>query len=128
MSPDTPQAADIKAAIDDLIQSASRSDFAILDRIYHDDMKIFMVGGDAEVNQFDKAAFTKHLVDIAGSGEAPSTWAKYHSVEADDRNGHVMISRKVNLTGAEQIITLSIDLIHQNDRWQITREVILAGA
>lgn len=128
MTPNTPLAVAVKDAIDELIQSASQSEFEILDRIYHDDMKIFMIGADATVSQFDKAAFTKHLVASTQAGEAPSTWAKYHSVEADDRHGHVVISRKVNLTGDEQIVTLSIDLIYENNRWQITREVILAAA
>lgn len=124
MTPDTPQAAQVKAAIDGLIQSVSSREFDILDRIYHDDMTIFMFGADGEVNRSDKAGFIKHVREKTDEAVTPQTWARYHLVEADAQHGHVVISRKVNLSGEMKIVTLSIDLIHQDDRWQITREVI----
>lgn len=124
MTPDTQQAAQVKASIDGLIQAVSNREFDVLDRIYHDDMKIFMVSADGQVNQSDKAGFISHVVEKTEAADAPQTWAKYHLVEADERNGHVVISRKVNLSGEMKVVTLSIDLVHQDDRWQITREVI----
>ena len=124
MTPNSPQAADVKAAIDGLIHSASTFDFSVLERIYHDDMKIFMMGPEGSVNQSDKAGFIKHVTDKTNETGTPDTWSKFHLVEADERNGHVVISRKVNLTGEMQIVTLSIDLIFEDGRWQITREVI----
>lgn len=124
MSPNTPQAAEVKAAIDGLIQSASNAEFDILEEIYHDDMQIYMFDPDRNLNQMDKRAFSQHVTTSTEAAEAPNIWAKYHLVEADEKEGHVLISRKVNLTGEERIVTLSIDLVREDDRWQITREVI----
>ena len=39
-------------------------------------------------------------------------------------NAHVIISRKNNLSGRDQILLLSIDLIFEDNRWQVIREVI----
>ncbi len=36
------------------------------------------------------------------------------------------MTRKVNLTGEENILILSIDLVHLDGRWQVTREVIFS--
>ena len=124
MSPNTPQAAEVKAAIDGLIQSASNAEFDILEDIYHDDMQIYMLDPDRNLNQMDKQAFSQHVTTSTEDAEAPNIWAKYHLVEADEKEGHVLISRKVNLTGEERVVTLSIDLVREDDRWQITREVI----
>lgn len=124
MTPNSSQTAEVKAAIDGLIHSASNYDFSVLERIYHDDMKIFMIGPEGAMNQSDKAGFIKHVTDKTNEAETPHIWSKYHLVEADEHCGHVVISRKVNLTGEMQIVTLSIDLIFEDDRWQITREVI----
>ncbi len=127
MRPDTPQAAQVRAAIETLVQSASAKDFSILDEIYHDDMQIFMFTRDGSVQQSDKAEFKAHVIAKTNSADAPSDWAKFHLVEADESRGHVVISRKVNLAGDMQIVTLSIDLVYEADRWQITREVIAAA-
>jgi len=124
MTPDSPEAVDVKAAIENLIHSASTYDFSVLEHIYHDDMKIFMIGPEGVVNQSDKIGFIKHVTDATMEAETPHIWSKYHLVEADENDAHVVISRKVNLTGEIQIVTLSIDLTFEDDRWQITREVI----
>lgn len=121
---DSPQATEVKAALDELIASASASEFDILDRIYHDNMQIFMLGEDGEVQRNDKAGFIRHVTESTEAAIEPNIWAKYHSVEANETQGHVVISRRVNLTGSEKIVTLSIDFVHEDGRWQITREII----
>lgn len=126
MTPDSVQAKQVKQTVDNLIHSASKAQFDILDSLYHDDMNIYMLDGDSNLHIMDKPGFTSHIKNSTKDGNLPSTWAKYHIVEADESNGHVVISRKVNLTGEESIITLSIDFIFEDDRWQITREVIFA--
>lgn len=127
MTPNSPHAADVKAALDALIQSATHADFGILDKMYHADMKIYMFDPDNNLNVSDKAAFTAHVKKSTEGTQAPSTWAKYHLVEADETHGHVLISRKVDLTGTLQIVTLSIDFVFEDGRWQIMREVIFVG-
>lgn len=128
MSPDSPQAAEVKDTLDRLIHSASNSDFDILEIVYHDQMKIYMLDGNYELHTMGKKGFIEHVTSSTEAATAANVWAKYHSVEADERNGHVVISRKVNLTGVVQIVTLSIDFVYEDGRWQITREVIYAVA
>ena len=124
MSPDSSAAADVRATIEGLIASAGKNDLSILDAVYHENMKIYMIGANGTVQTANKAQFIAQLTELAANGHAPDTWADFHHVEADETNGHVVVSRKVNLGGDNNIITLSIDLIHQDGRWQITREVI----
>lgn len=127
MTPDSPQAAEVKAVLDELIQSASNSAFTILDSIYHEDMSIYMLGSELQLHRSDKKGFIEQVIKGTKSTDKPSSWAKYHLVEADETNGHVIISRKVNLTGEEQIVSLSIDFTYEDNRWQIIREVIFTG-
>ena len=124
MKSDSPQAKEVRAEIDRLIESATSGQFEILDHMYHEDMKIYLFDADDNLHISDKEAFKKHVIESTRSAPSPNISAKYHVVEADEANGHVLISRKVNLTGKEQLVTLSIDLVFEAGRWQITREVI----
>lgn len=124
MKPDSPQAVEVKAVLDKLIHSVTEQGFDILESTYHEKMRIYLLEGSNALHLMDKEGFKKHVTEATKTAEAPNIWAKYHLVEADEKNGHVVISRKVNLTGAEQVVTLSIDFVYEDDRWQITREVI----
>ena len=126
MKSDSPQAVEVKKVLDELINLASSAHFDILETLYHDDMNIYMLDPNRELHIMDKRGFINHLTESTKDGNFPSTWAKYHLVEADEKHGHVVISRKVNLTGEEQLITLSIDFVYESNRWQITREMIFA--
>lgn len=123
-----PKAVTLKAALDSLIHAASHSDVDMLDRIYHQDMKILMLTPDGSLNVSDKAAFMDFIKAAMGGEDKPNTWAKYHSVSVEGDTGHIFLSRRNNLMGAERHITLSIDFVFEDDRWQITREVIVVGA
>ncbi|WP_171207980.1 MULTISPECIES: nuclear transport factor 2 family protein [unclassified Ruegeria] len=117
----------IKAAVDELIAAGTSFDVQALDRIYHDDMRVVMIDMDGNVNEANKAAFKGLFEAKKAEGAAPlNTWAQYNSVTAEDEVGHVMITRKVNLMGQDQILILSIDLVFEDGRWQVTREVIFA--
>lgn len=129
MEANSPQAAEIKAEIDKLIDHVSRGELDILETLYHDDMKIYMLnkgGENTELQIIDKSGFIAHLNDTIKGGNFPNTWARFHVVEADQKNGHVVISRKTNLGTEGKVISLSIDFIFEDGRWQITREVIFA--
>ncbi|GAA0410426.1 hypothetical protein GCM10009133_18710 [Cocleimonas flava] len=124
MTPNSAQAQTVKETLDSLIHAASSAHLEILETLYHNDMKIYMLAGSDQLHIMNKPDFIAHLKESMKDGNTPSTWANYHLVEADETYGHVIISRKVNLTGEEKIITLSIDFIFEDGRWQITREVI----
>ena len=131
MQQNTPNTDAVKATLDSLIHSVSGKDFDhilnTLENVYHEKMKIHLIGADNTLQQMNKEQFKNHVAQSAKEAKEPITWAKYHLVEADDKNGHIIISRKINLTGEIQIINLSIDFIFEDGRWQITREVIYLG-
>ncbi|WP_300019393.1 hypothetical protein [uncultured Roseobacter sp.] len=117
----------IRETIEALIVAGTTSDLRGLDRIYHDDMKIQMIDPDNNLIQHDKDGFISMLQamndDTTGN---PNTWAEYHDIEASGNVGHVLITRKVHLGGDDRILVPSIDLLFEDDRWQVTREVIFA--
>ena len=128
MTTDSPQAAVIKETLDNLIHSASNAHLDVLETLYHDDMTIYMLDEDKALHLMGKRDFIDFLKLSIKDENMPSTWANYHHVEADEKNGHIIISRKVNLGGGQnRDITLSIDFVFEDNRWQISREVIFSG-
>lgn len=126
MTPDHPNAAAVKSTLDGLINNVSGHSFEVLDRVYHRDMRTYLlVDGDA-LMQNDKDGFMAHVQESMGQATDPDPWARYHLIEADDSRGHVLISRRNNVTGRKQLVTLSIDFVLEDDRWQISREVIMS--
>ncbi|RKR07984.1 hypothetical protein CLV91_2749 [Maribacter vaceletii] len=115
----------IEQVIDDLIQTATTYDISKLDNIYHDKLKVVMIDIDDNVNIADKETFKNIFKSKKEAGDPPmNTWAKYHKIDVDGTNAHVLLSRKNNLSGVNQILTLSIDLLFEDNRWQVIREVI----
>lgn len=125
MTTDHPQVTAVKATLDELIAGVSGHTFEVLDRTYHDDMQTYLMMGSEKLVRNDKAGFMTHIEKVMGEAQEHNIWARYHLIEADDKNGHILISRKNNLTGIEEIVTLSIDFVFEDGRWQIIREVIL---
>ena len=86
-----------------------------------------MIDTDGNLARFDKPSFIEMLSDtVRQSGQPASTWAHYDAVDANGDHGHVLITRKVRLHGEDKVLVLSIDLVHEDARWQVTREVIFA--
>lgn len=125
MSEYTPQQQAVKQTIDDLIHTATNFDTEALEKIYHDQLDVIMIDHNAQLNRNNKAGFIQLFRTLGESNSAPlNTWAQYHLVQADEQRGHVVLSRKNNITGQDVHLTLSIDLIHEDGRWQVLREVI----
>jgi len=117
--------ADVKAVIDNLIHTATNYDVDALERIYHDDLHIIMVDTNDTINFADKSGFKDLFASKGKAGDPPmNTWAKYHHVEVNDDKATVLLSRKNDLSGVNMDLFLTIDLIHEDDRWQVLREVI----
>lgn len=121
--------ADVKQLINDLIQAGTSFDIDALERIYHNDLQVIMLDPSGATSIADKAMF-KGLFQSKRENKDPAlnTWAEFHRIDADDKNAHVLISRKVKLMAEEQKITLSIDLVKENNAWQVMREVIFVHA
>lgn len=122
-------AADVKQLINDLIQAGTSFDIDTLERIYHNDLQVIMLDPSGATSIADKAMF-KGLFQSKRDNKEPAlnTWAEFHRIDADDKNAHVLISRKVKLMAEEQKITLSIDLVKEKNAWQVMREVIFVHA
>lgn len=118
---------EIKATIDRLMTAGTTADLRALDAIYHDDMRIEMIDTEGGLVQTDKPTFIAMMQQMAeASSGADNSWARYNGVEGDAAEGHVLITRKVTLGGESKILKLSIDLVHEDDRWQVIREVVFA--
>lgn len=125
MNLENPQTAEVKQAIDDLIKTATSYDTEVLDRIYHDDLEVVMVDHEDNVNRANKAAFIELFKGKKAAGDPPmNTWAKFHAIDVEGDNAHVLLSRKNDLSGTDMLLTLSIDLVRASGRWQVKREVI----
>lgn len=117
----------VKQAIQALIQAGTTFDVDALDRIYHDNLQVITIDLEDNVSIADKVAFKSLFETKRKDGSMPlSTWAKFDHVEVKEKRAHVLISRKVNLVNQDQYLVLSIDLVWEDNRWQVTREVIFA--
>ncbi|WP_299253583.1 hypothetical protein [uncultured Aquimarina sp.] len=115
----------IKETMDSLIKTATNFDLDKLESIYHNDMKIIMIDANGQKMISNKQMFKDLFQSKRDNGDVPlNTWAEFNHIEHNGNKGHVILKRKVNLTGVEQKIALSIDLIWEENRWQVIREVI----
>lgn len=115
----------VKAALDGLIHGVSGHSFEVLDQLYHSDMQTYLLLNDGTVVRNDKKGFMDFVKHNMGALKDDNPWVEYHLVEADDARGHVVISRKNDVTGRRQLISLSIDFVFEDERWQIHREIIM---
>lgn len=117
----------LKQTIENLIKAGTTFDIDELEFIYHKDLQFLMIDQNGQKMISDKETF-KNLFQSKKENEDPplNTWAKFVHVKANGNKGHIIVKQKVNLTGQEQTIMLSIDLILEEERWQVVREVIFA--
>lgn len=116
---------EVKRAIDELIQTATSYNIDVLERIYHRDLNVLMVDTQNNVNSANKEAFKALFKAKKDAGDPPmNTWAKYHDISVNGKEALVLLSRKNDLNGQNMILFLSIDLILEDKRWQVKREVI----
>ena len=84
-----------------------------------------MVGQDGSVNFASKSDFINIFKAKKEAGDPPmNTWTQWHHIEANENSGLVVLTRKNNLNGIDMKLFLSIDLVLEGGRWQVTREVI----
>lgn len=115
----------VRETIEALINAGTTADLSALDLIYHDSMQTYMIDTDNTLLQNDKPAFIAMMKSmVEQSGGKPNKWAEFNLVTAGDNHGHVLITRKVAFGDDDRILVLSIDLVFEDDRWQVTREVI----
>lgn len=118
---------DVTRSIKELIAAGTTFDIDALERIYHDEMQVITVNESGDVTVADKTAF-KGLFEakLAAGADPLNTWAQFNRVDVHGPLAHVLVTRTVNLGDEDQRLILSIDLRHEDGRWQVTREVIFA--
>jgi hypothetical protein len=116
---------EVKHKVENLIDIATSYDLDSLANIYHEMLKVTMVSPDGGVSFASKSDFINMFKAKKEAGDPPmNTWAQWHHVEANDSNGRVVLTRKNNLNGTDMKLFLTIDLVLEDGRWQVIREVI----
>ena len=116
---------EVKQTIESLINAGSTYKIDELDKIYHEDLHVVMVDEDDHVSIAKKEDFKNIFKAKLDAGAEPmNTWSKIHHIEADDQKAHVLVCRENDLNGHNLLLFLSIDLVFEDHRWQVIREVI----
>ena len=117
----------LKKAIYRLIEPDENFGIAALDSIYHDDMVVVMIDANDNKNVFRKEAFKKLIASkLEGEERTKNTWAKFIHTEINQDKGHIVVKRRVNLTEQKSELTVILDFVWEDNRWQIIRENILS--
>ncbi len=114
----------LRNTIEELMDAGVKADLPRLQNIYHDGLKIMFLSIDGQLMEVDKHGCLGMLAQTF-EGKDPSLymWSKFHTVTVSGDRGHVLISRKLPIGGPLMMIDLSIDLVFEDDRWQVMREV-----
>ncbi|QOD61762.1 hypothetical protein H9I45_04765 [Polaribacter haliotis] len=114
----------LKQAGENLIKAGTTFDIEQLDLIYHKNLKVFMVDTNGQSNMLDKNSVLTMFQSKRDNGDAHlNNWAEYSNIDLNGDLGHIIVVRKVNLTGIEQKFVFSLELVWEENRWQVTREV-----
>ncbi|WP_271783853.1 hypothetical protein [Aquimarina algiphila] len=117
----------LKKAIYRLIEPDENFCMASLDAIYHDDMIVIMIDQNENKTIFRKDAFKKLIASkLEGEERTKNTWAKFIHTEVNQDKGHIVVKRRVNLTEENNELTVILDFVWEDNRWQIIREVIFS--
>ncbi|QFT55897.1 hypothetical protein [Microbulbifer sp. THAF38] len=118
-------AKEIEAFIDYLVQAGVHYRVDELESVYHRDMQVYMLDESDQLTVADKTAFIDLFKQKRDAGELPlNGWTKIHHVAANNNSALVIFSRRNNLSGQERKLRLGIDLIYEDGRWQVIREII----
>ncbi len=124
---DTKTELGLKKAITRLIEPDVNFGLAQLDAIYHDDMIVIMIDPNENKTIYKKDAFKKLIASkLEGDERTKNTWAKFIHLEVNKDKGHIVVKRRINLTDKKSELMVILDFIWEDNRWQITREVILS--
>ena len=117
----------LKQAIENVIKVGTTFDIKQLEYIYHENVQVIMVGQNGLNGILDKQSIKAMFQAKKDNGDSPlNDSVEFNLIQANGDSGHVIVTRKVNLTGVEQRLVFSIDLIKKGDSWLVTREVVVA--
>lgn len=116
---------DVRKTIENLIENGSTYNIDKLDRIYHDRLDIMMIDERGEVSRMDKAQNMEVFrLKREQQAEPLSRWAEFNYVQGSGNQGRVVVTRKMQLRGQPEQFVLVIDLVREDSRWQVIREIV----
>ncbi|MFA0813751.1 hypothetical protein [Microbulbifer epialgicus] len=96
-----------------------------LEDVYHKDMQVFLLDDSDQLTITDKKGFIGLFKKKRDAGEPPlNDWLKIHHIEPKNDSALVIMSRENSLSGRNMRLKLGIDLVYEEGRWQVIREVI----
>lgn len=117
------KAQEVTQTVTRLIESGSSYDVDALDRIYHRDLKIIKIDERDQVTVVDRAQNMAFFRSRRENGAAPlSREAKFLHAQADERNGRVVVMRRMRFTDRLEKSIFSIRLVWEDERWQVIDE------
>jgi ketosteroid isomerase-like protein len=118
--------ADIRAAMDNLIDRATNFDVDALETIYHDDFHTTLVMPDNSVVTYTKQEFITHFRKQAEEGKTQlNTYADWHDFHVLGDSGVSVLTRKHSgMNGEEMWLLCNIEWRYESGRWQVLREAI----
>ena len=116
----------IRAAMDNLIERATRFDVDALESIYHKDFHTTLVMPDGTVSTYDKPEFIAHFRKQAEEGKTKlNNWADWHDFHVLGDSAVCVLTRiHSGMTGEEMKLLCNIEWRYENGRWQVLREQI----
>jgi len=116
----------IRAAMDHLIDRATRFDVDALETIYHKDFHTTLVMPNGEVTTYDKQGFIAHFRQQAQDGKTQlNTWADWHDFHVLGDSAVCVLTRKHSgMSGEEMKLLCNIEWRFESGRWQVLREQI----
>lgn len=118
-------ASQIRKTIERLIESGSTYNIEALDRLYHRDLKIFIIDENSDPQMLDKERNMGLFQQRHDAGADPlNQWAEFQHVEAKGEAGFVIVTRKMELRGHPETYVLAIHLVREDERWQVIHETI----
>ena len=116
----------IRAAMDHLIDRATRFDVDALQTIYHRDFHTTLVMPDGAVETHGKESFIAHFRKQAEGGRTRlNAWADWHDFHVLGDSAVCVLTRKHSgMTGEEMKLLCNIEWRFEDGRWQVLREQI----
>jgi hypothetical protein len=113
----------IRQTVERLIEHGSQYNVEELDRIYHEQLTVVKIDENGAVNATDKAENMAFFREKRDSGVEPlSTAAEFNYIDGDDTEGHVIVTRAMQLHERPEKLIISIHLVREDSRWQVIHE------
>lgn len=114
---------EVKQKIQELIENGSNYNVDTLNKIYHDEFKIIMIDETGDVSTMNKKETLDLFRSMRDKNTDPlSTEAEFNYVEATRATGQVLVTRRMQLRHRPEKLVFSIQLIHEEGKWQVIRE------